>query len=186
MVTRKSVVVIGCRPCKEKARSIGHTLLTSPKKLSDPSQAFPAETAFNEEDIGKFFDGYTCPFCNTATKPTPLLMKMITRFINGPSHIVTFGENDVEIYANEGKIAYRLNIPPDSPEHDRRTKGMPDLLKLCFKNVKEDRYLLLSALQELDRKQWYLRIESKNNPIPFLRDEALYIDILTDEIISPD
>ena len=113
-------------------------------------------------------------------------MKMIIQFINGPSHIVTFGENDVEVYANEGKIAYTLNIPPDSPEHRELTKGFPDLLNSCFTHPEKDRHMLLSALQELDRKQWYLRIESKNNPTPLIRDEALYIDVLTGDFISPE
>ena len=162
----ESKFIIGCVSCSRKNRHIEHG-------------KFPAETAFSKEELKDFFNSYTCPFCGTTYTPTPNMMKMITRFMDGFTHVRTIG-NEAEVYGIETKFAFS----PEREQGEQNKELYEQLKEYVFQNPDEDLPLLLEAIKDIDLSKWYIRIESAKNPVPLIRDDTLWFDVLTGDIIN--
>lgn len=180
MAERMSKVVIGCNSCKIKARELGVVPLSKEPPMW--AQPFPTETAFSQgEHIGLIL-GYSCPFCGEELMPTPRMMKMFERLMNGPSHIVIRQKN-AEIFGDSAHVYIPLDEPMASVEEYYTQKGLHYFIGIdpyLFRNPKDDIKLLQEASHDYDRNQWTILIESGHNPEPYLRDEAAWFNLFGD------
>ncbi|MCF6094324.1 hypothetical protein L1765_10150 [Microaerobacter geothermalis] len=165
----ESKFVIGCVSCNEKNCHVGHN-------------KFPAETGFIKSQLTDFFAGYTCPFCGSSYVPTASMMKMISRFLDGFSHVRTTRKG-IEVYGRDVKISFPA-VPENAVPQNLDSELYQQFKNFLFQNSDEDLPILLEAMQDIDLDKWYIRIESANNPEPLLRDDVLWTDILTGDVIN--